>query len=110
MERVPTTIEELAAMFNTHMASKQDITERKQEMRATEDRLTTRLDRIEHLLFAEQKREIAEGRDEDHKIPKRDEPETTKICSQRAWLTWPTSWRVLWCLDSSYPVKSLIQA
>jgi hypothetical protein len=36
----------------------QDITEVTQDMKAMEDRLTTRLDRIEHLLLAEQKREI----------------------------------------------------
>jgi hypothetical protein len=58
MEKLPTTIEELAVMINTHMASKEDITEVKEEMKALEDRLTTRLDRIEHLLLAEQKREI----------------------------------------------------
>jgi hypothetical protein len=51
MEKPITTIEALAAMINTHMASKEDIN-------ALENRLTTRLDRIEHLLLAEQKREI----------------------------------------------------
>jgi hypothetical protein len=51
MDKLPSTIEGLAAMINTHMASKEDIN-------ALENRLTTRLDRIEHLLLAEQKREI----------------------------------------------------
>jgi hypothetical protein len=38
-----TTIEDLAAMINTHMASKEDI-----------QRVEARLDRIEHLLLAKQ--------------------------------------------------------
>jgi hypothetical protein len=41
-------------------ASKEDMTEVKEEMKAMEGRLTTCLDRIEHLLLAEQKREIEE--------------------------------------------------
>ena len=54
MEKLPATIEELAAMINTHTASEQDITEVKQGKPAVEGRLTTRLDRIEHLLLATQ--------------------------------------------------------
>jgi hypothetical protein len=51
MEKPITTIEGLAEMIQRTMASKEDIN-------ALENRLTTRLDRIEHLLLAEQKREI----------------------------------------------------
>jgi hypothetical protein len=47
MEKLPTTIEGLAAMINTHMASKEDITEVKREMKAMEDELTTRLDHLD---------------------------------------------------------------
>jgi hypothetical protein len=47
----PTTIEDLAAMITTHMASKEDIKELRTEMQAG-------FDRIENLLLAEQKREI----------------------------------------------------
>ena len=50
MEKLPTTIEELAAMINAHMASKEDIKELRSEMKTMEGKLTTRLDRIEHLL------------------------------------------------------------
>jgi hypothetical protein len=46
-----TTIEDLAVMINTHMASKEDIQELRTEMQAG-------FDRIEHLLLEEQKREI----------------------------------------------------
>ena len=53
-----TTIEGLAEMIQRTMASKEDITEVKEDMKALEGRLTTRLDRIEHLLLAEQKHEI----------------------------------------------------
>ncbi len=51
---VEKAIDKLALMINegfTTTATKDDLT-------AMEDRLTTRLDRIEHLLLAEQKREI----------------------------------------------------
>jgi archaellum component FlaC len=51
MEKNITTIEGLAEMLQRTMASKEDI-------HALENRLTTRLDRIEHLQLAEQKREI----------------------------------------------------
>jgi hypothetical protein len=46
-----TTIEGLAAMINTHMASKQDV-------HALDKKVTEGFERIEHLLLAEQKREI----------------------------------------------------
>jgi hypothetical protein len=48
------TIEKLAEMINEGFMG----TASKEDMKAMEDRLTTRLDRIEHLLLAEQKREI----------------------------------------------------
>jgi hypothetical protein len=44
-----TTIEALAEMIQRTMASREDIN-------AVENRLTTRLDRIEHLLLEEQRR------------------------------------------------------
>jgi len=53
-----TTIEGLAEMIQRTMASKEDITQVKEDMKAMEGRLTTRLDRIEHLLIAEQNRKI----------------------------------------------------
>jgi hypothetical protein len=46
MEKPITTIEALAAMINTHMASKEDI--KRAESRL--DGIDLRLDRIEHLL------------------------------------------------------------
>jgi hypothetical protein len=46
-----TTSEGLAEMVQRPMASKKDL-------KASEDRLTARLDRIEHLLLEEQKRKI----------------------------------------------------
>jgi hypothetical protein len=58
MNKHITTIEGLAEMIQRTMASKEDITEVTQDMKAMEDRLTARLDQIEHLLLAEQKREI----------------------------------------------------
>jgi hypothetical protein len=51
MEGKIQTIEDLALLIQQTMASKEDMT-------AMEDRLTTRLDRIENLLLEEQKREI----------------------------------------------------
>jgi hypothetical protein len=51
MEKLPTTIEGLAAMINTHMASKDDV-------QALDKKVTEGFDRIEHLLLAEQKHEI----------------------------------------------------
>jgi hypothetical protein len=47
----PTTIEDLAAMINTHMASKEDIKELRTEMQAG-------FDRIEHLLLAKQEQRL----------------------------------------------------
>jgi hypothetical protein len=61
MNKNITTTEGLARMINEGFkttASKEDITEVTREMKDMEDRLTTRLDRIEHLLLAERKREI----------------------------------------------------
>jgi DNA-binding FrmR family transcriptional regulator len=49
-----TTIEGLAALINETMASKEDIKDVREDI-AT---VNGRLDRIEHLLLAEQKREI----------------------------------------------------
>ena len=46
-----TTIEGLAELINGTMASKEDI-------KALEGRVNTRLDRIEHLLLEEQRRKI----------------------------------------------------
>jgi hypothetical protein len=54
MEKPITTIEGLVAMINTHMASKEDI----KRVESRLDGIDSRLDRIEHLLLAEQKREI----------------------------------------------------
>jgi hypothetical protein len=51
-----TTIEDLAQLINEAFkatASKENITEVKEEMKVMEDRRATRLDRIEHLLIAE---------------------------------------------------------
>jgi hypothetical protein len=47
-------IEGLAAMINRNMASKEDI----KRVESRLDGIDSRLDRIEHLLLAEQKREI----------------------------------------------------
>jgi hypothetical protein len=51
MEKLPTTIEGLAAMINTHMVSKEDV-------HALDKKVTEGFERIEHLLLAEQNREI----------------------------------------------------
>jgi hypothetical protein len=51
MDKLPTTIEALAAMINTHRASKEDIKELRTEMKAG-------FERLENLLLAEQKLEI----------------------------------------------------
>ncbi len=51
---VEKAIDKLALMINEGFKT----TASKEDMTAMEDRLTTRLDRIEHLLLAEQKREI----------------------------------------------------
>jgi BMFP domain-containing protein YqiC len=56
-----TTIEDLARMINegfTATATKEDLKEVKGDMKAMEGRLTTRLDRIEHILLEEQRRKI----------------------------------------------------
>jgi L-2-hydroxyglutarate oxidase LhgO len=49
-----TAIDDLARMINEGFKT----TANKEDIKEMEDRLTTRLDRIEHLLLAEQKREI----------------------------------------------------
>jgi hypothetical protein len=54
MEKLPTTIEELTAMINTHMASKEDMT----AVTTRLDGIDSCLDRIEHLLLEEQRRKI----------------------------------------------------
>ena len=54
MKDSPTTIDDLARMINEGFKT----TASKEDLNALEGRLTTRLDRIEHLLLAEQKREI----------------------------------------------------
>jgi hypothetical protein len=54
MEKNITTIDGLARMINEGFKT----TASKADIHALENRLTTRLDRIEHLLLAEQKREI----------------------------------------------------
>jgi hypothetical protein len=54
MEKPITTIEELATMINTHMASKEDVN--RVEVRL--DGIDVRLDRIGNLLLVEQKHEI----------------------------------------------------
>jgi hypothetical protein len=51
MKKPITTIDDLAALMMRTMASKEDV-------KGLEDRLTRRLDRIEHLLQTEQKQEI----------------------------------------------------
>jgi hypothetical protein len=56
-----TTIEDLARMINEGFkttASKEDLKEVKEDMKAMEGRLTTRLDRIEHILLEDQTRKI----------------------------------------------------
>jgi hypothetical protein len=58
MEKLPTTIEDLAAMINTHMASKEDIKEVKEDVAALRTEMTAGFHHIEHLLLAQQKREI----------------------------------------------------
>jgi hypothetical protein len=50
MDNLPTTVEALAAMINTRMASREDIREVKEDIQG----INTRLDRIEHLLLEEQ--------------------------------------------------------
>ena len=52
------TIEDLAAMIQRTMASKEDVQALDKKVREGFERVDSRLDRIEHLLLAEQKREI----------------------------------------------------
>jgi Spy/CpxP family protein refolding chaperone len=58
MEKPITTIEALAAMINRNMASKEDIKEVKEDVTALRSEMQAGFERIEHLLLAEQKREI----------------------------------------------------
>jgi hypothetical protein len=58
MEKLPTAIEELAVMINTPMASTEDIKSLEGRVNLRFDAVTSWLDKIEHLLPAEQKREI----------------------------------------------------
>jgi hypothetical protein len=58
MNKNITTIEGLAEMIQRTMASKEDIKELCTEMNQKFAGVDSRLDRIEHLLLAEQKREI----------------------------------------------------
>jgi flagellar biosynthesis/type III secretory pathway protein FliH len=56
-------VDTLALMINEGFkatASKEDMTAVKEEMKAMENRLTTRLDRIEHLLLAKQEQRLNE--------------------------------------------------
>jgi hypothetical protein len=54
MEKLPTTIEGLAAMINTHMASKEDI----KRVESRLDGIDGRLDRIEQQILADYGRRI----------------------------------------------------
>jgi hypothetical protein len=58
MEKLPTAIEELAVMINTPMASTEDIKSLEGRVNLRFDAVTSWLGKIEHLLPAEQKREI----------------------------------------------------
>jgi hypothetical protein len=53
-----TTIEDLAVMINTHMASKEDVQALDKKVQALDTKVTTGFDRIEHLLLEEQHRKI----------------------------------------------------
>ena len=61
MKDQTTTIDDLACMINEGFkttATKEDLKEVKEDMKAMEGRLTTRLDRIEHILLEDQRRTI----------------------------------------------------
>ena len=58
MEKLPTTIENLAAMINTHMASKEDIKALEERVNTRFDGVESQLGRIEDLILEEQKCEI----------------------------------------------------
>jgi L-2-hydroxyglutarate oxidase LhgO len=53
-----TTIEGLATLINETMASKEDIKAVKEDVTALRSEMKAGFERIEHLLLAEQKREI----------------------------------------------------
>jgi L-2-hydroxyglutarate oxidase LhgO len=52
------TIEDLAAMIQRTMASKEDVQALDKKVEALDKKVTEGFERIEHLLLAEQKREI----------------------------------------------------
>jgi polyhydroxyalkanoate synthesis regulator phasin len=58
MEKLPTTIENLAAMINMHMASKEDIKALEERVNTRFDGVESQLGRIEDLILEEQKCEI----------------------------------------------------
>jgi hypothetical protein len=58
MEKLPTTIEGLAAMINMHMASKEDVQALDTKIQALDQKVTEGFERIENLLLTEQKRAI----------------------------------------------------
>jgi hypothetical protein len=80
MNKNVTTIEALAEMIQRTMASKEDIN-------AVENRHTTRLDRIEHLLLEEQRRKIEnlETRMKNSKTPR---PFSRRFVIRAAMVTW----------------------
>jgi hypothetical protein len=61
MAQTQITTEKLAEMINKGFnttATKEDLNEIKEDLKAMEGRLTTRLDRIEHILLEDQRRKI----------------------------------------------------
>jgi hypothetical protein len=58
MEDNITTIEDLAVLIQRTMANKEDVHALDKKVTEGFERVDSRLDRIEHLLLAEQKREI----------------------------------------------------
>jgi L-2-hydroxyglutarate oxidase LhgO len=58
MDDTITTIEDLGALIKRTMASKEDIKAIKEDVHALDKKVTEGFERIEHLLLAEQKREI----------------------------------------------------
>jgi hypothetical protein len=58
MEKLPTTVEELAAMIDIHMANKEVVQALDMKVQALDKKVTEGFDQIKHLLLGEQKREI----------------------------------------------------
>jgi hypothetical protein len=58
MEKLPTTIEGLAAMIDTHMTGKEDIKGFRAEVNQKFEAVESRLDKIENLLIEEQKPKV----------------------------------------------------